>query len=329
MHPPFAGIDFDRGLLFDTADLDEARDRCARVFNPHRLQVLGAARRLHSRMEHLPLGPLSLNRLTWGAPVAVDPDRLERYYLLSIATRGHALFDLGGRPTPVSARCAGLVSSAPRFRFTASDDFEQVVVRVERNAVDDAWLALAGRPAEAPIDFDCALPLDGPAWRAAEPALEMLAAGVRGDFAGAGLAHLAARVQDLLLTTLLLRQPHSLRAALVPAERALPLHLRRAEAWMRERLDQPLTLAQVARAGGVAMRTLQAAFQHQHGLGPMQWLRRERLQAVRAALLADPAPRPSVTQAARRFGFTHLGEFARAYRRAFGEAPSQTLARRG
>jgi len=61
----------------------------------------------------------------------------------------------------------------------------------------------------------------------------------------------------------------------------------------------------------------------------MQWLRRERLHAVRAALLADPAPRPSVTQTALRFGFTHLGEFARAYRRAFGEAPSETLARRG
>ena len=98
---------------------------------------------------------------------------------------------------------------------------------------------------------------------------------------------------------------------------------------MLEHLEEPLTLARVAQACGVARRTLQAAFQQARGEGPMQWLRRERLQAVRAALLGAAAERRSVSQTALRHGFTHLGEFARAYRRAYGESAGETLARRG
>jgi AraC-like DNA-binding protein len=324
----FGGVDFDRGRLFDTTDLDEARERCARVFNPHQLRVIGRGQRLHSRMDHLPLGPLSLNRLTWQAAVEVDPDRLGDYYLISLPTRGHAVFRLDGRPTAVSPACAGVVSSAARFHFEASADFEQIVVRIERSAVENGWLALAGRPALRSIDFACSLPADGASWRAVEPVLQLLAGCARGEFDALRLHHLAARAEDLLVTTLLLHQPHSLGIAAPPAPRSLPLHLRRAEAFMHEHLCEPLTLSTVARACGVAGRTLQTAFQNERGVGPMQWLRRRRLEAARGALLADTSARPSVSQTALRFGFTHLGEFSRLYRQAFGESPSQTTARR-
>ena len=60
----------------------------------------------------------------------------------------------------------------------------------------------------------------------------------------------------------------------------------------------------------------------------MQWLRTQRLRAVHEALRSAGRPqRPSVTQTALRFGFTHLGDFARACRQAFGEAPRRTLQR--
>lgn len=40
----------------------------------------------------------------------------------------------------------------------------------------------------------------------------------------------------------------------------------------------------VAQASGVALRTLHAAFQSQCGMGPMQWLREQRLAAVHRCL---------------------------------------------
>lgn len=320
-------VDFDRGCLFQTTDLDEARDRCARVLNPHALQLVGPRQHLRSRMDHLRLGELSLIRLTWGADVAVDPDRLGRYYLLSIPLRGTARFHHGGTTVAVGPRCAGLVSAAPRFHFEASAHFEQLMVRVEREAIEAGWRALAGRPPARAIDFVPGVPIDSLAWQALLPPLRLLIAGVQGELAP--LPHLAARVQDLLVTTLLLHQPHSLAAAGRETVVAPSRLLRRAEDHLRSHLDQPLTLGALALACGVGRRTLQKVFQDGHGLGPMQWLRRERLAAVRRSLVEDPADRPSVTQTALRFGFSHLGEFSRAYREAFGETPSATLARRG
>jgi AraC-like DNA-binding protein len=54
----------------------------------------------------------------------------------------------------------------------------------------------------------------------------------------------------------------------------------------------------------------------------------QRLQAVRDTLLAVQEPAPRIADTALRFGFTHLGEFSRHYRRAFGEVPRDTLKKR-
>jgi AraC family ethanolamine operon transcriptional activator len=50
-----------------------------------------------------------------------------------------------------------------------------------------------------------------------------------------------------------------------------------------------------------------------------------RLNAVRQELKAASAGTATVREIARRWGFWHTGEFAAAYRRLFGELPSQTL----
>jgi AraC-like DNA-binding protein len=58
----------------------------------------------------------------------------------------------------------------------------------------------------------------------------------------------------------------------------------------------------------------------------MKFLRDVRLDAVRARLADRDAP-STVAEAAVEFGFGHLSRFSQAYRRRFGENPSQTLAR--
>ena len=142
----FAGVDFAPWRLFDTTDLDEARERCARVLNPHALEVLGRGQRLHARMAHRRLGPLSLNRLSWQAPVAVDPGRLDDYYLLSLPVRGEAVFHLDGETIDVTPQRPAIVSGAQRFRLTASEGFDQIVLRTEQ-------LAAAHNPSVIIVSF--------------------------------------------------------------------------------------------------------------------------------------------------------------------------------
>jgi AraC-like DNA-binding protein len=103
--------------------------------------------------------------------------------------------------------------------------------------------------------------------------------------------------------------------------------VRRAEDIMRARIDEPLSLADLAQELGLSLRSLQLAFHSVHGEGPRARLTRIRLDLARARLL-DAEPPQQVTAVALDCGFTHLSRFAEAYQRAFGERPSETLARR-
>ncbi len=105
-------------------------------------------------------------------------------------------------------------------------------------------------------------------------------------------------------------------------------HVKAACDYMLARLEDPLTLGDIAQAVCVSTRTLQRSFQLIEGRGPLQWLRERRLHAVREALLCADVETARVADTAMRFGFNHLGDFSRQYRRTYGETASETLARR-
>lgn len=104
--------------------------------------------------------------------------------------------------------------------------------------------------------------------------------------------------------------------------------VRQAEDMMHAHSDEPMSILQVAERLDVSLRSLQLAFAEVHdGLSPRDVLNRIRLEKARQRLLrADAAAQ--VTTVAMDSGFFHLGRFSQAYARAFGEKPSETLARR-
>ena len=105
----------------------------------------------------------------------------------------------------------------------------------------------------------------------------------------------------------------------------LPADLVRALAWLRQRLDQPVRIEELAQVAGVRPRTLESHFRTFLGTTPLGWVRRTRLHQARRALL-DGGDR-SITEAALANGFNQLGRFAAYYRAEFGELPSETLQR--
>jgi len=324
--PIFSGVDFQAAQLFDTSDPDHASILAGRIFSPHSIKVGAGGNRFRSRLSHLALGRLSLNRLTWGAGVAVDPGALASYYLLAMPLKGHARFHIDGRAIDVSPHAVGLISPGQRFHFEASEGYAQIVVRIERSAMEHGYEALTGRPCGVDINFSPVIGTAGRTWRAVEPWLQLLARSARraGTVVSPDASALELRIEDMLVSTLLLQQPHTLSERLLPTPpTGTPRHVRRAQAYLLEHLEEPLTVAQVAVAVGVSVRTLQAAFSAQLGCGPMQWLREQRLFRIRDLLCADDCGL-SITAIAMRYDFTHPGEFARAYRRMFGETASQS-----
>jgi len=101
-----------------------------------------------------------------------------------------------------------------------------------------------------------------------------------------------------------------------------------AESHALAHIEERPRVSDLCRAADAGERTLELAFKEIMGMSPVAYLRRLRLHRVRAALLAANPESTLISAVALQWGFGHFGEFSRAYKQCFGEAPSETLRRR-
>lgn len=191
---------------------------------------------------------------------------------------------------------------------------------------------------QQPLVFDLGVDLATPALMGMASFIAYLRSAVDTNAFLLGHPVLAEQAENHLLTSLLLSTQHNYSAALATgaatpgaAPTVLPRVVKRAQEFMHSRLELPITLAEVCAHVGVSARSLQQTFAQCTGTSPMAFLRELRLDAVRAALQqpARDERAPQVSEIAARYGFFHLGHFAEAYRRRFGETPSDTRQRNG
>ncbi|SOC88810.1 Transcriptional regulator containing an amidase domain and an AraC-type DNA-binding HTH domain [Curtobacterium sp. 314Chir4.1] len=105
--------------------------------------------------------------------------------------------------------------------------------------------------------------------------------------------------------------------------------LRRAIRFVHDHASEDLTVADVAAAADLSERGLQDLFRRRLAVTPMRYLREVRLDRVHLELAARRNRLVTVGDVARAWRFAHLGRFAAAYRRRFGESPHETLRRTG
>ncbi len=87
---------------------------------------------------------------------------------------------------------------------------------------------------------------------------------------------------------------------------------------MEAHVDQPLTIAAIAKRAGVTARTLESIFRTSIGETPGAYYLRLRLNAARR-LVVDT--RVSMAEVAERTGFSSAAAFSRSFSRAFGTTP--------
>ncbi len=148
-------------------------------------------------------------------------------------------------------------------------------------------------------------------------ALDMMVALIERDHG----RQLAASVGDWFLHTHIREgmgpQRMDLRYRLGVADETLIAVLRS----MEMSLETPQPRASLAREAGISLRQLERLFQHHLGRGIHRHYRFLRLERARQLLRETTLP---VLDVALATGFASSSQFARAYRRAFGEPPSAT-----
>lgn len=310
--------------LFASSDLDETRTHVGRVMKPHHLSVHGQGQGLSARMDHVPIGQVSINRLRYGACVAIEPGPLDDFYLVQMPLSGGARIHSGARWIESTPVLASVLSPTEATITHWSADNDQILVRVARPLVERALASRLGRPLERPIRFELGLDLARtPAWSSLVRYLFDCAS--LGDTV-AGFPLIVAQVEQLAAATLLSVQPHDHRDDR-PARCAvvLPRHVRRVEEYIRVHAGEPLDISRLAAVAGVSPRSLHSGFSRFLGSTPMHYLRDVRLDRARIDLIETSQP---VGTIALRWGFAHPGRFSAEYRSRFGENPAETRRRR-
>lgn len=105
--------------------------------------------------------------------------------------------------------------------------------------------------------------------------------------------------------------------------------LRRAIRFVHDHAAEQIEVADIAAAADLSERGLQDLFRRRLAVTPMRYLREVRLDRVHLELAARRGRIVTVRDVARHWQFAHLGRFAAAYRRRFGESPHETLGRPG
>jgi AraC-like DNA-binding protein len=309
-------------LTTRTTRLDEAVVAGRAASFPHRLSVLGPPDAFEMTLASRRLGAVTVAVVSSGVDVALSYDEPATGYQVVVPLSGRLEARNDGRVIVTRPGQAGIyLPTGDTTIDLITGDCLLLGVRLERRRVERELEQLVGRPVRPPAPLAATLDLTrgrGRDW------LELLQAvrpqaGRRNDLLAE--PSVADRLGGALITGLLLAAgpDHTHRTDSSPVRRALEV--------IEDHYPEPLTITDLAAAGHISVRRLQAGFRRHVGVPPMSYLRRFRLDRAHELLGRADAGTTSVTEVAMTCGLRHLGRFAAEYHDLYGETPSQTLHR--
>lgn len=300
-------------------DWDQASKHVANAYFPHELKVPPGRREPRLTLQTLDLGPVLVGYVGWGADVQVECD-YPGAYEINMPLTGHL----------VSRGRYGQVTSVPGQATVFRADTPSLISHWDATCTvlgvkfDAAWLDREAERILGPefVRASAVLPeqlklesgslrdwrnlLAGLTAHLREPSLFIDQPAVREQLAGA------------VSTGFLLASCPDLGHGTTPRPRAIS----RVTNAIRDDPARPWTAADMAGIAGTSVRRLQEGFRDWMGCSPSEHLLSVRLHHAREELLDRSGC--SVSDIAARWGFSSASRFAAAYRRRYGQAPSDT-----
>lgn len=322
---PFRSVLLSSFPVMRTTDTEFARDRLFKVFGASDFDVLGGSNEFSVRANHLQMTGLGLSYCDYGSDVSLDFGEVS-YVRQIFNVEGSGRYTIGGRSSDIAPGAWTMVLPAEEaLKLEFSGRYRQLVLRIETAALLRYLGALIGRETSRKLVFDETADR-GPAMGALRRRIFHFATDFneRGKFFS-DLA--AAEVERMVIMKFLMCHRHSYTELLL--REPLPAGssaVRRVEEFMEANWDRPIDIEAMAAVARVSARSLFRQFRKDRGYSPADFAKRIRLNRARE-MLEQPGENTSVVQVALKCGFQNPGHFARDFRLAFGELPSETLKR--
>jgi len=312
-------------LVFESQDLGRTEEFLNRAYT--KMQIGGGPAGVRTRIARAAAESITVDRIDIGFEMSYDADPLGKICLCEVYTG--RITDHATDGWEDAFQPGDVVSFAPPDRPYAGR------IRTSSYSItmfDPALLtrvAGVGRKVNGPVRLLAHRPRSRQAARHLSQTIAYLADTLPNP-AVRNSPLVLASVSQLLASSVLAAFPNTADADPqqigADSRDARPTTVRRALTFMESNLDQALAIADIAAAAGVTVRALQTAFQRHLGTTPLAYLRRLRLEQVRAELVAADPSQQTVVAVAARWGFHHHGRMTAAYRELYGELPSTTLA---
>ncbi len=314
--------------VFNSSDPEETRAYVVGLFDsPHRQRVVGHAGRMKARIDSVKAGNMALSCVEYGSSVILDQGTLP-CVLVQFPTRGS--IDIRCGDQAITSRPGTFVVLSPDqpVRMFRPADTAHITLRLSRERLERFAESLVGEPLREPLRFDLGMPADRAAGGTMFRLVHHVLSEINQPETALSRSLIADQIENALMATLLVSHHHNYSDAIAhPGAAAAPRYVRRAEEYMRAHAHEPIAITDIVAAVGVGARTLSWGFRRYRGATPLAQLRAIRLEGARQDLRRSMPETDSVTDIALRWGFGHLGRFAKDYAERFGELPSETLRR--
>lgn len=280
------------------------------------------------RLNVVKVGRVTAGFLRFGSAIRIRTVEATDYHV-DIPVTGKAVMRGGSRgPVYGTPQTARVFMPGYPADLDCDEDFSQLAIMIPRAELHLELESLLGHSVSRPLEFSAEFGLTEGPGRTVLETLRLIDQ-VSNDSSGLLRHPLAAqRLEQMLIASLLLGQPHNYFDALTaPVTPAGPRPVARAAELLRAHPELAWTVADLANRVAVSVRSLQEGFRRSLGSTPMGYLRDVRLEQIHDELVRAEPGSVSVTEVAARWGITHFGRFAANYRRRFAEKPSETVRR--
>ncbi|MEU8403430.1 AraC family transcriptional regulator [Nonomuraea sp. NPDC048892] len=301
------------------AEVDQLRELLEQQYPSYFLQII-KPHPSGARYQLLHTGKATLYTASYGGEIRTGTSESMNFYaIMPLHGAGEVAINGEDVSAPIS-----LIGPQQKIDMRWSIDHEVMVMQIPSALLQEALEPYLGDPVKERLRFE---PRAGTGSALGRTFSMLSSIGAAGSlpFSASKLAE--HHFEQFLLHTLLSSQPHNYSHELGrPPASWTSAALRRAIRYCEDHAGEPITLADIAAAARVSVRTLQLGFREHLQTTPMAYLRSVRLAHAHADLvhIAGTDSPATVTDVALRWGFTHLGRFAALYRQTYGRPPSST-----
>ena len=310
--------------LFRTSSADEFRAAVHAVYGATHVEV-SKTEGFGAWANFVQLEQIALGFAGCTAKIALGFPEVD-YARQQFAISGIATTTTSGVTTTIDSQSACTTSLGRPMSVDCDAGHERLTLRIKTAALDQKLAMLLGANPKGSLEFEPAVMLAHPPTQGLVQLIMFLSEQINAETTQ--LPALALReMEQAVIVHFLSANRHAYSPQL---ERQMPDvasgDVRMAEEYIEAHWKEAITIERLVQVTGASSRALFRSFRRTRGYSPMAFAKMVRLRRARELLLSADE-NSSVTGIAFACGFLGTGHFAKDYRDAFGELPSETLAR--